>query len=237
MFEQLLISKKINLNPEGPGPSELIAGDETTGYYGTLTSAEFFTPTQLGQAVGIQDSGFPVNEDTRWHKFALDGKILYHPFLPIRWGTPYDFLASYSLIGTEGIGNVITKFGKQFRVRLMKGANPGETPVAENYPTTNAMNSEFNRLIYRVVGEDPVKDNPGQFAAYTLMELGLARSSISGIPYQRYICQERVGSNQCVIRNGNNGISGTGQWTELLIGSSASQNQENAWRPVLELLT
>ena len=233
MFEHLLHQEPPKVQG-GPGPKDLIAGDLTDGYYGTLTSAEFITPQALADATLIGSAGgFTLNNDTRWHKFSIDGKVLYHPFLPIRWGVPWTLLNQYGLvIGT----NIVTVQGARMKVRLMTGWNPGETPLLQNYPTTGAEKSEFNRMIYRISGEAPTSTNPGQFASYTLLELGLARSSISGHTEQRYLCQEFFNTNQCLVRNGNNGISSTNQWTASLTQTAGSQNPENAWRPVLELI-
>lgn len=239
MIEQLLaVQAKTNFIPTGPGPQEIIVGDTTDGYYGTLTSAEFYTPSELALEVGIKDAGgFPINEDTRWHKVIIDGKVLYHPFLPIRWGCPWDFLNAWSLV----YGNkTITKFGKRFKVRLMTGWNPGETPVLQNYPLTGAEKSEFNRIIYRLTSEAPTGSNPNQFAQFTLLELGLHRANLSGMIATRYICQETFigtgGVNMCLIRNGDNGIAATDQWTASLEANVVGQNQQNGWRPVLELI-
>lgn len=234
MLEQLLtlVNPGPNRLPTGPGPTDIVAGDETDGYYGLLTSAEFITPANLVIACGTQESGILLNNDTRWHKAVIGGKVIYHPFLPIRFGYPWDFLHAYGMVyGTK----IINIQGYQFKVRLMTGSNPGVF-VPENYPLGNADQSEFNRLIYRLTSEAPTGSNPNQFANYTLLELGLARSSISGQPSQRYICQERNGSSQCVLRNMNNGISGTDQWTALSLWGTNTQEPQNAWRPVLELI-
>uniref|UniRef100_A0AB39CCF3 Virion structural protein n=1 Tax=Pseudomonas phage RVTF4 TaxID=3236931 RepID=A0AB39CCF3_9VIRU len=223
---------------DGPGPKDIIVGDETDGYYGTLTADEFFTGDELAIAVKTETSGFTINNNTDWVKVILDGKIIYMPKLPIRWGLPYDHLFGLGVIGNETTPKVVEKFGKRFHVRLMTGTNPGTTPVPEEFPTTSADRSEFNRIIYRLTNSAPVTDMGLKFADFTLLELGLQPERGGGSPYQRIICQEAVSPTECVMRNGNNGIfpGAMDQWMSLQIVSRATQNQMNVWRPVLELL-
>lgn len=231
MLELLLqINKPSGSIPTGPGPQEIIVGDDVDGYYGTLNSAEFFTPTELASLCGVQDSGFAINETTRWHKVIIDKKVLYHPFLPIRWGLPQAFLDSYGLVRGDATAKRITKGGKTYIVRLMSGVNPGVTPVEGNVPD-NCEKSEYNRIIYRLTNAVPVDGLPNKFNTWSLDELGISRGFTAGC----YICKESLNGN-AVIRNGDNGIQSTNQWTALVFRSATTQNSQNGWRPVLELV-
>ena len=59
-----------------PGPTTLIGGDMTEGFFGEVTSAELITGDALASEVGIS-AGTSQNSTAGWLKFALDDKILF----------------------------------------------------------------------------------------------------------------------------------------------------------------
>ena len=63
----------------GPGPRDLIWGDTQFGYFGTLTSMEFFSPADLGAFTPAITYNPPTNPIPLWNKWIRRGKICYTP--------------------------------------------------------------------------------------------------------------------------------------------------------------
>lgn len=90
----MLEAKKAGTNPQysqcmihgswdktGPGPQTIRRGDWKAGYFGLVTTAELFTVSQLAAAAGATSLPGLVADTvvTGWHKFVVDGKILFIP--------------------------------------------------------------------------------------------------------------------------------------------------------------
>lgn len=152
----------------GPGPTTLIRGDWTEGYFGSMSSTEFITAQELITATGVNAQGANLVTNI-WHKFALDGKILFIPQYAMASNTSmvivYNAGCAY---GSDDNGNhpwkpgaipgayatiqnkKITKSGFTFAVRLPKGAT---TPTNEFAPApTTVVEAHMNSEWYRTMG-------------------------------------------------------------------------------------
>jgi len=69
----------------GPGPKILQAGTSQLGYYGTLTPAELFTPTEMFNNVGIQATAPNADSSLLWCKFSYQGSTVYIPTQPMHY--------------------------------------------------------------------------------------------------------------------------------------------------------
>jgi len=140
----------INMPYTGPGPQELMAGDWYRGYFGAISSADFFTNAELHTWVG---SGNLYNIAHQWHKFVFNGKILYYPeryiVSSLSWNTLYTAGVVYGVDGpgpATGHGltpvnqrRLITKGEHSFVVRLPRCQN---TPDY-SYVTRQVFDSEW----------------------------------------------------------------------------------------------
>ena len=137
-----------------PGPSELKGGDWDCGYFGAPTTAEMGTITGTGTSADGQPitakslatatsftAGYWQNNDIIWHKFVFKGEIIYVAQKPVRQNVTYKMLADLGLI----LGGTILKTTTaNYRVTLLKGADPDLPPYSGSYGVTN---SEWNKLI------------------------------------------------------------------------------------------
>lgn len=124
----------INMPYTGPGPTELLRGDWTRGYFGSVPSTDFGTNAEIIAWLGF---GTPWNIVHNWHKFILDGKILYFPERYVGSGSAITWNSLYSNGAVYGMDNngpasghgltpvnqkkVFTKGEHSFMVRLPRG--------------------------------------------------------------------------------------------------------------------
>lgn len=242
MIESLMLvnsKRKIYLS-SGPGPSELIGGDEDAGFFGEVPADDFITGDQLASVLMLTE-GTSQNSTTPWLKFVLDGRILFIPKKTIRHSLTWHTLYYNGCVFGNEIDNkppltfvveqnrTINVKGYYFRVRLMKGSllDPyaGVLDTTDN-ESPETIGSEWNRLMYSVsVAPTPSLTNE-KWASYTLAELGI--SSGTG---QSTLCQETIENynTQRLVR-GYYGIQNS-NYTEYNNSSTIL-----GWRPVLELL-
>lgn len=215
----------------GPGPQKPIAGNFNQGYFGEVPMSEVMQGVDLATYLGLTE-GTPVNADTTWLKFALDGKILFIPKKPLRtgisWQALYQAGAVYGLETGTGVQPLpssspvqqttrITTAGGHFRVRLPTGSNTN--PYTGN-GAAGATVSEWTLLMNRVSVSASAAT---RWAAFTNEELGL---DVPGSWCQEYLSTTTTSR---VCRGTNNAIAGISSNT----GAVASQ----LWRPVLEFIT
>lgn len=152
----------------GPGPANLLRGTWESGYFGTLTQTEFYPSAELVAAIGVTST--PNNSVAQiWHKFILDGKILFIPQYSITANasplTVYQAGAAYGsddfgdhpwpgkgILNTVGYtqNKTVTRSGYTFKVRLPKGATtPTNVPVSQTWDDTIS-NSEWFRTMGRI---------------------------------------------------------------------------------------
>lgn len=154
----------------GPGPQELIAGDYELGYFGQVTSFDFFTAEELEFMIGYDESINPnSNRDVNappWFKFAYKGRILFIPQQGLRYHTTWQELYEQGMVyGTTDIGpavpagvtptvqdKTVTKNGETFSIRLIRGApeRPWNATIVDDADSVGLNGSEWNDLIYRV---------------------------------------------------------------------------------------
>ena len=203
----------------GPGAKSLVAGDETHGYFGVVTTADMFTATDVENfLVGLPGTAYAPT-DLVWHKFVLDGKFLFVPnraFRSTTWNNIYNASLMYGVDGngayppTTGGVNQLFQVSKKlagrtfgFKVRTVKGALTD--PISS---ISNNDASEYNRLLRSLT--------TGKFGTMTVAQLDLN-------VYEETQTTYSANTNNAWVRFNT---------------SSAQTNKTAAynWRPVLELI-
>jgi len=230
----------------GPGPSTLIAGDMTAGFFGEVPTSELITGDDLATAIGLT-AGTSQYSTEPWLKFALDGNIIYVAKKPYRhtvsWQHIYQAGAVYGT-GDNGYnpsgGDIlqdtnISVDGFSLDVTLLKGANTDPTGTdATGYDLAFTHNSEWNRLMYPIhSGIHTNSNNPStpsvpyaQWATYSDSDL-LVHSSFGSGSYS-WTQETPVTSTQRLIR-GYVGVTRVTRTTATNTSSSLG------WRPCLRL--
>jgi hypothetical protein len=202
----------------GPGNKTLAAGDATHGYFGTVTTTDMFTASEVDSfLVGLTGTAYGPS-DLVWHKFVLDGKFLFVPnraFRSTTWNNIYNASLMYGVDGNgayppaAGGVNQLYQVSKKvggrtfgFKVRTVKG---GLTDPLSALSTADA--SEYNRLLMSLT--------TGKFGTMTIAQLDLNVYEETQTTYSA---------------NTNN------NWVRFNT-ASAQTNKTAAynWRPVLEL--
>jgi hypothetical protein len=151
----------------GPGPSKLLRGNWNEGYFGTCTQAELFAAQELCTALGYVPNG-AVNTTASnvWHKFILDGKILFIPDLCMAAdGWLYIYRAGL-VYGVDGYGDrpasfsggnynqkkTVTKNNRTYLVRLMKATAAPTSELVTDLTNGDARwgEGEWNRTMGRL---------------------------------------------------------------------------------------
>jgi len=230
----------------GPGPSTLIAGDMTAGFFGEVPTSELITGDDLATAIGLT-AGTSQYSTEPWLKFALDGNIIYVAKKPYRhtvsWQHIYQAGAVYGT-GDNGYnpsgGDIlqdtnISVDGFSLDVTLLKGANTDPTGTdATGYDLAFTHNSEWNRLMYPIhSGIHTNSNNPStpsvpyaQWATYSDSDL-LVHSSFGSGSYS-WTQETPVTSTQRLYR-GNIGV------TYVYRSTATHTTTPNGWRPCLRL--
>lgn len=197
--------------PNGPGPQTLQAGDTTAGFYGEVTTDELIDGETLASEIGLTP-GTPQHTTSPWLKFASNEKTLYIAKNKYRWNVSWTSIERCNAVYGGDDAPIVTVGDYSFKVRLIKGAN--------NDPTSRYTNThgEWGDLIYAVSSEDPFNVEWG--VNYTEDELG-----ISG---PKTWCQETIteDANGRLYRGG----------IKLTYTYGLGKDNEEAWRPVLELI-
>ncbi|QVW55794.1 hypothetical protein pEaSNUABM9_00213 [Erwinia phage pEa_SNUABM_9] len=94
-----------NYPDSGPGPKQLLAGDNVFGYFGKVTQKDFFTGYEMWN--GLSPNAGPTFDNTfTWLKFFMNGKVTYLPSRGIG-NTSWQNLYKYGAVfGTDGPGKV-----------------------------------------------------------------------------------------------------------------------------------
>lgn len=157
----------------GPGSNLLLFGDESYGFYGTVSAADFINSSAIYSALKVV-SGIPsaIIYPT-WYKYIRNGKVVFVPsstFGDTTWQSLYNAGLVY---GTDDVGggspagtvNQLVTFnlnGETFLVRLMKGMPDGltwdgTTIDLNTYPAAQGVYSEFEDFIYPMVNIAPLR--------------------------------------------------------------------------------
>jgi len=231
----------------GPGPSTLIAGDMTAGFFGEVPTSELITGDDLATAIGLI-AGTSQFSNEPWLKFALDDNIIYVAKKPYRhtvsWQHIYQAGAvygtndnGYNPSGGDRLQDAnISVDGFSLDVTLMRGANTDPTGIDSNgYDLVDTHNSEWNRLMY------PIHVGSGyQSAAYSLTP---------SVPFNEWASytdddlvvdyragngsyswtQETPATSTQRLYRGFNGVTGVSRAT------ATNTNSFTGWRPCLRL--
>lgn len=248
----------------GPGPQTLIAGDYDAGYFGEVVGGDLFTGDELALQCGVT-AGSSMNSTTTWLKFAHKGSILFVAKLPIRYNLTWKSLYDLGLVyGTDNNGTnipsavsatpknqlkIVTKNGDNYKVRLIRGAGanpPVYAPVgavSTSVDATGLEQSEWNRLMYKVVDRVPGSQIGGNWVSNVATTVTGTNSTLS-----LTMCQEGT-SNYLLLRGGYSatgygelGYANCVQYGHNAVGlgmtilSSGTITCYGTWRPVLELV-
>ncbi len=224
---------------EPPGSQTLLFGDESLGYYGTVSANEFVTGAQLASALGFT-AGNSYDNTPDWLKFAHNGKTLYVPKRPLREGVSWLDIYNAGLVyGVSGNGNyppttggvdqlrTVTIAGRNYKVRLLKGADVDPNNLSYNVAhPAGTHNSEWAQLVLRTSANDP---NNSHWENFTDIELGMDDAITDRISW----CQETWASRDGTYRVAR-GVYGQA----LTFGyvTYTSNLISLMWRPVLELI-
>lgn len=230
MIEALLSKVKTVVMGDGPGPTTLSTGDGANGLYGAVSSTDFFSGSELATLTGVTQ-GTLINDATDWLKLSKDNKVIYMPKKAIRTGLTWNMIDGLGM-RLPSQNKIITKGGKNYRVRLIQGTGTGWANQTGDDPT-GCYDSEFNRFIYRLCALSAPSETPPVLGSYSLADLGM-RLADNGCCF---ICQEG-NSSTYVQRNGGSEATQNGtSWNSLQTGVSSNlADQYRGWRPVLELL-
>lgn len=190
----------------GPGPKELLFGDEYLGYFGEVSGEELITYSSLIYDLGLGTLMSPANEAvSTWFKFIYERKVLFVAKRTL--GTTI----SWNTLNEQGL-----VYGKPFivpdhgnvNVRLLKGADSDPSSVG---------GGEWDALLRKVVAVN--NGGTAAWANYSTTDLAMGNGNV---------CQETLASNAgYAIVRGSSGIAG---FTNTIKTAASSIG----WRPVLE---
>lgn len=249
----------------GHGNQTLRAGDWDLGYFGTVTPAEFITPSSLASRFNIP--GTLLNQDSMgWVKVAYKGKVLLFPNRGVLSGVKYsDIYNAGVAYGTNdnGIavpsGSTATNQYKPFVVdnityipRLFKGLATDDAATiklamnaSHNQLLANPGSIEWDDVVGAVVSYLPRwPDDTGYASLAALPEFGETTTTST-------ICQQTSGNTSIPLRGGRNGgnrffatsysatitaTAGTSTGQDTPDSATAGATITAVWRPVLEVL-
>lgn len=218
----------------GAGPANLLWGDDTLGYYGTLLAVDFFSNANI-LAAAKTTSGLPsALVAPVWHKMTRNGKIIYVPestFGVVTWNALYAAglvfgvdgnVAGDALVPATPVNQLVklSLNGEDYKVRLMRGYRDGSylnipvTGAVNMDDLANSENNEYSDLLYGICNLVPEKQRTINFAEVNAeVFLGAAASENSASSNiaprtnaSRFFMQERDGNGYAVTR-GNRSIS------------------------------
>ncbi|OHW61370.1 hypothetical protein EUAN_22200 [Andreesenia angusta] len=214
----------------GPGPKTLISGNQSAGYYGIVSSSELFTGSELATAVGLS-VGTLFNDTTPWHKMAIDGKVVYIPQKPIRYGLSW---ANINAVGCVNGSMNITKNGTTFKVRLLKGAASNPVDIQNNSDGSKTKGSEFNKLVLPLSIKATNKAwNWPAYVESTLPSWGTNLSD-SDLGFSSGVGSNTICQEACTSPSGSYVYRGADNMPEL--AGYIQSGTSYGWRPVLEIV-
>lgn len=163
----------------GVGPSTLVLGDDSLGFFGQVLSSDFVNSTHI-LAASANPTGLPSGTYTpTWNKFIRKGKIIYVPdrtFGVCAWTAIYNSGLVYGVDSTgpadanlTGLTptnqkSIIDFKGFKYKVRLLRGitdrpltADIWNAQKGNQEQLTVAEDNEFNDLMYPLMWPVPVK--------------------------------------------------------------------------------
>lgn len=209
----------------GVGPSvESLQYDPITdtGYYGEVTSAQFYTGTQISAATGVT-SGALQNDTEGWLKFYWHGQVLFIAKKTYRYGLSWDNINSANAVYGINLGSAgkktVTHSGSstKYDVKLMKGAIKDPSPASGG-------GRQWGELLYRVcTGTETGQIGANWASLDPNTDLGINNSNGS-----RSWCQEVYQSNTA-----NRVFRGAILLSSFGNDTSSSASTSYGWRPCL----
>ena len=176
--ERAFTLKTPELVVEYPGPTVLVGGTTTRGYFGRVS--DFVTTTELCNQIGLS-AGTLQNDNPVWLKFSWKGRPYYFPSRTLRNGVswaalyalgvagappgdldyhPIDSLPWQSSMVTQNTEVVIG--GIRYDIRLPRGLNENPTDVSTpSFDPSASHGCEWNRLLYHVFRQNLSSNDAG----------------------------------------------------------------------------
>ncbi len=211
-----IVGQQAYAPPFGPGPETIIAGNETTGFFGEVTGEELITYSGLSSAVGLSVGTLQHDAESLWLKFVKDGEILYVAKKPSRHSVSWDAISAANAVYNDINAPTIVVGDRTLRVTLLTGGN-GD-------PST-AAGGEWNRLLYPIHVDDP--DTTAWGVNYTNADLVMGTGNGTGA----YCWTQETISGDTTSRVNRGGQS----LTYYLSTTSTASSSSTGWRPVLRL--
>lgn len=191
--------------PTPPGPTELIAGNYSTGFYGEVPPAEFISYGELSTLVGLSAGTLHNDGESLWLKFGMGNRPCYVAKKTIRHSISHDQLAGADLVR----GNRSVVIGRiTYVVRLLTGLVNSYQYIA---------GGEWNRFLYPVHQSDP--NSQGWGVGYSSSDLGFDCGS--------WVQETSPDWSDLRVHRG---LSSVGY---LSASSSGSTHSTYGWRPIL----
>ena len=144
-------SSLYNAEASGVGPSVASLQYDPitdTGYYGEVTSAQFYTGTQISTATGVT-AGILQNDTEGWLKFYWHGQVLFISKKTYRHSVSWNSINTANSVYGVNLGSTGKKTvahagsSTNYDVKLMKGATKDPSPAS-------SPGRQWNELLYRV---------------------------------------------------------------------------------------
>jgi hypothetical protein len=221
-------SNLYNAEASGVGPSVASLQYDPitdTGYYGEVTSSNFYTGTQISAACGVS-SGTLHNDTEGWLKFYWHGQVLFISKKTYRYAVSWDQLNTANSIFGVNLGSTgkktITHSGSStsYDVKLMKGAVKDPSPASGG-------GRQWNELLYRVcTGTETGQIGSNWATLSPSTDLGI-NSSNGSYTWCQEVYQPNTASR---VYRGRDSLSGFNYAT------SSDTSTNLGWRPCLALV-
>lgn len=220
-------SSLYNAEATGVGPSVASLQYDPitdTGYYGQVTSAQFYTGTQISTATAVT-SGTLQNDTEGWLKFYWHGQVLFIAKKTYRHSISWDNINTANAVYGVNLGSTgkktITHSGSStsYDVKLMKGATKDPSPAS-------SPGSQWDELLYRVCTGTETGEIGANWATLNpSTDLGI-NSGNGSYSWTQEVYQPSTASR---VRRGYGSLSGFGSYTSSLASTGYG------WRPCLAL--
>lgn len=196
-----------------------------TGYYGEVSSTQFYTGTQISTACAVT-SGTLQNDTGGWLKFYWHGQVLFIAKKTFRYNLSWDQINTANAVYGVNLGSTgkktITHSGSStsYDVKLMKGAVKDPSPDSGG-------GRQWNELLYRVAAGTETGEIGANWATFNLnTDLGINSGNGS-----RTWCQEVYQPDTA-----NRVFRGYVSLSYFDSSASSSTNTYYGWRPCLALV-
>ena len=192
-----------------------------TGSYGGVTSAQFFTGTQISTATGVTGGGLQ-NDTEGWLKFYWHGQVLFIAKKTYRYNITWDNINSANAVygvnlGSKGKKTIThSRSSTKYDVKLMKGAVKDPLPTGEG-------GRQWDELLYRVCTGTEIGQIGANWASLD-PRTGLGINGDSGSDTW---CQEVYPDTANRVLRGGYSLSGP------ISHTSSYATSTTGWRPCL----